>query len=109
MRGDFDSLNIRENTSLLFSLLAALFSARALSNAVNRYRRPAYSLAHFALGLLAYGKGQHGTSRSHLLRSLSYDLRSAVRTDFLLTILKTFLNPGTVQRFRRNRPDNRFS
>lgn len=65
--GDLETLHLEQNEQNLFASLHSIFNDAAIPERLQANRQTAYSLANFALGLIAYRKRQLGKARRHLL------------------------------------------
>jgi glycosyltransferase involved in cell wall biosynthesis len=91
-RGDFSTLNVHQNASVLLEMLEKLFHDPSLLPDVIGYRRVAFANAYLALGLLFYGTRQFRAARGFLLRALATNPRHAFNRQLLLPLAKSLLD-----------------
>lgn len=91
-RGDFSTLNVHQNASLLLEMLEKLFHDPSLLPDVISYKRVAFANAYLALGLLFYGTRQFRAARGFLLRALATNPRHAFNRQLLLPLAKSLLD-----------------
>jgi hypothetical protein len=89
--GHLATLDVQRNGEVLFAMLDQLFGDPSMAVGLKGYRRPAYSRASFALGLLSYGAGDLRAARGHLSRAVSANPRYVLDAQLLSTLLKSLL------------------
>jgi glycosyltransferase involved in cell wall biosynthesis len=102
-RGDFATHSMENNQKSLLDSLAYVFDSERATGEVKAVRDLAYANAYLALGLLAYGAGELGKSRSMMLRAVSYRPSLALDPQVSTRVAKSFLGAellGTLKRAR---------
>lgn len=101
--GHLASLDVQRNAEVLFEMLGRLFGDPHLASRLKRYRRPAYSNANLALGLLGYGAGHLGTARGYLIRTITADPKCGLNGQVITTLLKSLLGSRLVNWLKQAR------
>lgn len=102
-RGDFATHRVERSQDLLLENLAYVFDSDGATVEMQAVRDLAYANAYFALGLLAYGTGEMGRSRSMMLRAVSYKPSLALDPQVSTRVAKSLLGAellGTLKRAR---------
>lgn len=102
-RGDFASLDLDSSARNLLSLLERYYREAENQSDRLQFKNVAYSQAYLALGLLNYGSRRFRDARKLLTRAVMRNWTLIFSRRFLATFLKSFLNPQSVERFRRRR------
>jgi hypothetical protein len=99
--GNLASLSVQRNGEVLFEMLGKLFGDPNMADRLKGYRRPAYSNANFALGLLCYGAGQLGAARGYLIQAIMADPEYGFNGQVIKTLLKSLLGIRLASWLRR--------
>jgi hypothetical protein len=102
-RGDFASLDIPFNGTVLLNLLDRLFGEPQIGVEIERCRKRAYASAYRALGLLSYGAGRLPQARGYLMRALAYSPRHELDSQLTSIFMKSLLSRSNLDRLRRMR------
>lgn len=102
-RGDFASLDLDSSARNLMSLLERYYREAGNPSDPLRVNNKAYSQAYLALGLLNYGSRRFREARRLLINAATHDWALIFNRRFLVTFIKSFLNPQSVERFRGRR------
>jgi glycosyltransferase involved in cell wall biosynthesis len=99
-RGDFASLDLDSSARNLMRLMERLFREAEGRGVYSRFEHAAYSQAFLALGLLNYGSRRFGAARKSLFRAVLYRPFLSFDRRFFVTLIKSFLSPRLVERYR---------
>ena len=102
-RGDFSTLNVHQNASVLIEMLKKLFGDPGLPPGLRGYRRVAFANAYLALGLLFYGTRQFGAARRFLLRALATNPRHTFNRQLVVPLAKSLLGARLINQVGRGR------
>jgi hypothetical protein len=102
-RGDLTRLNVDKNAKYLLSMLDTIFADDAIPPGLKVMQATAYANAHYALGLLSYGCGNHTLARHHLLAALWNAPSCLVDWQLTSTLLKSFLGSRLISVIRQRR------
>ena len=89
--GDFDNLNLEQNSQILLSMLDELFANEVLVDRISRYRRSAYGQAYYSLALLNFGARQFPKARRFFLSAIRMDPGLGMNRQFMVTWSKTWV------------------
>jgi glycosyltransferase involved in cell wall biosynthesis len=99
-RGDFASLNLSHNTSVLSDMLDRLFADNRLSVKLKPYRKKAYAKAYLVLSQLSYGKEQFIDVRRYWMKAFSNDILTVMMKQSFLLLVKSYLGVNVVRTLR---------
>ena len=102
-RGDFSTLNVHQNASVLLEMLKKLFGDPTLPPGLRGYRQVAFGNAYLALGLLFYGTRQFRAARGFLLRTLATNPRHAFNRQLVVPLAKSLLGARLINQLGRGR------
>jgi glycosyltransferase involved in cell wall biosynthesis len=104
--GALDSLDLGRSATRVLAVLDAIFADASLSLRLRSTRDAAYSMANFALGILAYGQRHLGQARQYLVRAAFHRPAVVTNRQWLLTLAKALAGQrllSTLRSWKRSR------
>jgi hypothetical protein len=100
-RGDFSTLDVAHNASVLLALLDKLFAEPILCHKMHKYQRQTWATAYLVLGMLSYGADDLKSARRFFWHAIVARPDFVFRSELLLRFAKSLLGRRVLALLRR--------